>query len=83
MTNGGPGAEGAPELTRAVLAIEGMHCASCSALIEEVLVEDLGVASVHVDLADRRATVSFDPAVHSVADLCDAVAAAGYRATPA
>lgn len=68
------------ELTEAVLAIEGMHCGSCSALVEEVLVEDLGVASARVDLDLHRATVSFDPAVHSVSDLCDAVAAAGYRA---
>ena len=78
---GGPRASGGQGgLARAVLEIEGMHCGSCSALIEETLVEDLGVASAHVDLEARRATVTFDPSVHSVADLCDAVAAAGYSA---
>jgi copper chaperone CopZ len=46
------------------------------------LIEDLGVASAHVNLEEARATVTFDPSVHSVADLCDAVAAAGYRAVP-
>lgn len=70
----------AGDLAEAVLAIEGMHCGSCSALIEETLVEDLGVAGARVDLDQQRATVTFDPAVHSVSDLCDAVAAAGYRA---
>lgn len=77
---GAPGERTQGSLAEAVLSIEGMHCGSCSALIEETLVEDLGVASAHVDLVEHRATVVFDPAVHSVADLCDAVAAAGYRA---
>lgn len=79
------GDEHAPQgdLALAVLEIEGMHCGSCSALIEETLVEDLGVASAHVDLDTRRATVRYDPSAHSVADLCDAVAAAGYRAVAA
>ena len=74
------GTGGQGDLAQAVLEIEGMHCGSCSALIEETLVEDLGVASAHVDLEARLATVTFDPSVHSVTDLCDAVAAAGYRA---
>ncbi len=69
--------------SQAVLAIEGMHCGSCSALIEETLVEDLGVLEAHVDLDAGRATVVFDATVHSVADLCDAVAAAGYTAVAA
>jgi copper chaperone len=75
---GDQGAEG--DLAQAVLRIEGMHCGSCSALIEETLLEDLGVAGAHVDLEEGRATVTFDPSRHSVSDLCDAVAAAGYRA---
>lgn len=65
----------------AVLAIEGMHCASCAALIEETLVEDLGAARAEVDLESGRATVHYDPSQHREADLCDAVAAAGYTAT--
>jgi copper chaperone CopZ len=69
--------------TTAVLAIEGMHCASCVALIEETLVEDLGVARASVDLESEKATIVYDPAQFSVDDLCDAVVAAGYRASPA
>ena len=65
-----------------VLAIDGMHCGSCVALIEETLVEDLGVARATVDLASTRATVVYDPSVHTVDDLCAAVVAAGYEATP-
>jgi copper chaperone CopZ len=66
----------------AVLAVEGMHCGSCVALVEETLVEDLGVSRAAVDLESGRATVAYDPARFTVADLCDAVAAAGYTATP-
>lgn len=80
---GGAGDDGAPRDAVAVLAIDGMHCASCVALIEETLVEDLGVAAAEVDLATGRATVTYDPTEHHVADLCDAVAAAGYVAVPA
>ena len=72
--------ESAPGGATVVLAIEGMHCGSCSALIEETLLEDLGVTAASVDLAAARATVTYDPAQHSVGDLCDAVAAAGYVA---
>lgn len=67
---------------RVELTIDGMHCASCAALIEEVLVQDLAVTSARVDLDAARASVELDPSVVSVADVCAAVAAAGYRATP-
>lgn len=66
----------------AVLAIEGMHCGSCVALIEEALVEDLGVVRADVDLQSGQATVHYDPTQQRLADLCDAVAAAGYAASP-
>ena len=65
-----------------VLAIAGMHCQSCAALIEETLVEDLGVTGAEVDLRAARATIRYDPAVHGLDDLCVAVEAAGYQATP-
>jgi copper chaperone CopZ len=76
------GAGGPAGLATAELGITGMHCASCSALIEETLLEDLGVAGATVDLEAGRATVTYDPAQFSVADLCAAVVAAGYEAAP-
>ncbi|MGH9092344.1 MAG: heavy-metal-associated domain-containing protein [Acidimicrobiales bacterium] len=78
----GTGTAGGRPTDVAVLAIEGMHCPSCAALIEETLVEDLGVARAAVDLDAARATVRYDPAVHRLDDLCAAVTAAGYPATP-
>ena len=65
------------------LAIEGMHCGSCVALVEETLQEQDGVRSAAVDLDAARAVVGFDPTVIDVGALTAAVAEAGYVATPA
>jgi len=69
--------------TSVELAIEGMHCESCVALIEEVLGEHAGVHSANVDLAAATAVVRLDPSLVGVADLQTAIAEVGYSATPA
>lgn len=76
-----PTEAGSNQLQMAVLAVEGMHCASCAALIEETLVEDLGVSRAEVDLGTARAVVVYDASRHTTDDLCNAVLAAGYSAT--
>lgn len=63
------------------LAVEGMHCASCAALIEEVLGDEPAVQKAAVDLADARASVTYDPSVLSVDDVRRFIAGAGYTAT--
>lgn len=63
------------------LAIDGMHCESCVALLEEVLIEQPGVRSATVDLASASAVVRVDHAVGTSA-LQSAIADAGYSATP-
>ncbi len=74
---------GPAEGGRAVeLAIDGMHCESCVALIEEVLAEQAGVKSAAVDLASATAVVRFDPALVGTEDLQSAIAEVGYSATP-
>jgi len=65
------------------LVIEGMHCGSCVALVEETLQEQDGVRSATVDLDAARAVVGFDPTLIDVDALTAAVAEAGYVATPA
>ena len=62
--------------------VGGMHCPSCAALIEETLVRDPGVHRATVDLADARASVTYDGTTLSVADLCAAGAGAGHTARP-
>jgi P-type Cu+ transporter len=64
------------------LAVTGMHCGSCVALVEESLAEQHGVRESSVDLDAGRAVVRYDPALLGVDDLCAIVAEAGYSATP-
>jgi len=63
------------------LAITGMTCASCAAVIEKVVGRLDGVSSVSVNLASETAQVAFDPAKVGVDDLLAAVRRAGYEAT--
>ena len=76
-----PGTAASGELT-AELAVTGMHCGSCSALIEESLSETTGVIRAEVDLDSGRAVVAFDPSQVDPDRLLAVVAEAGYRATP-
>jgi copper chaperone CopZ len=66
----------------AVLTVEGMHCSSCVALVEESLLEVPGVAAASVDLEGGRAQVGFDPEQVDAARLAAVVAEAGYPSTP-
>ncbi|MGO8872692.1 MAG: heavy-metal-associated domain-containing protein [Acidimicrobiales bacterium] len=67
----------------ATLTIDGMHCGSCVALVEETLTEQDGVSAASVDLESGRAEVRYDPSRVTLDDLTAAVAEAGYSATPA
>ncbi len=67
----------------ATLAVAGMHCGSCVALIEETLAEQPGVRSASVDLDSARAVVDYDPSLLGVEQLTAAISEAGYAATPA
>lgn len=51
------------------LAIEGMHCANCSATIESHYKKTPGVIEVAVNLANNTGKVIFDPRVASVDDM--------------
>ncbi len=67
--------------TRLTFAVEGMHCASCTLLIDEVL-EDLdGVHRSTTKLRKRRTVVDVDPAVCTAEGIIAAIAEAGYAAS--
>jgi len=72
-----PGAD-----SRAVLALEGMTCASCAMRIEKGLKKVPGVENASVNLATERATVTYNPQETDVDKLVQKVEAVGYRATP-
>ena len=77
-----PEPTGTGQVATVELAVEGMHCVSCVALIEETLGEHTGVASAAVDLDSARAVVGYDPSQLGVEDLQASIAEAGYSATP-
>jgi P-type Cu+ transporter len=64
------------------LAVTGMHCESCAALIEEVLSEQPGLLSARVDLGAEQATVSFDDTRTDLPTLQAVITELGYGSSP-
>lgn len=64
----------------AQLKTSGMHCASCSMLVDLTLSDLPGVASSKTDHASGDTVVSYDPDVVSVEALIEAIRGAGYDA---
>lgn len=64
------------------LALTGMNCRSCAALIEEILSDQPGVTGVVVGFEAAEARVTFDPANVTIDDLCASVSDVGYGASP-
>ena len=62
------------------LALSGMHCASCAAIIERSIKKVSGVKQASVNFAAEKAIVTFDENSSSVEDLIKAVKKAGYKA---
>lgn len=60
------------------LSIAGLHCATCVARLEKALRAVTGVSSASVNLASRTANIEYDPTCLSIADLENAVSAAGF-----
>ncbi len=66
------------QATRLGFPVKGMHCASCVNKVEQALLAVPGVRRAMVNLATERATVDVASDGPSLADLRQAVAAAGY-----
>ena len=66
-----------------VFAVEGMRCASCGLLIDELVEEVPGVASSTTHVPNGRTVVACaDGADVDPAAVAAAIAEAGYRARP-
>ncbi len=63
---------------KTLLKITGMTCASCVSRVEKALKEVKGVSEATVNLANEKATVTYDPSAVSVDDMVKAVKDAGY-----
>jgi Cu+-exporting ATPase len=68
-------------MTSVVLEVTGMHCGSCSALIEEVLAEQPGLVAVQVELETERARVTYDESVTDLDAVRSAISELGYGAS--
>ena len=79
--SGTPDATGA-RIAVAQLTVEGMHCGSCVALIEETLNEREGVTAALVDLDSAHAVIEYDPSTLDVEEIRAAIAEVGYSAAP-
>ncbi|MBU0757097.1 MAG: heavy metal translocating P-type ATPase [Nanoarchaeota archaeon] len=62
------------------IIITGMHCASCSTLIERALKKTEGVTDANVNLTTEKASVKFDPKKTSAPELIKAIQSKGYGA---
>jgi Cu+-exporting ATPase len=69
-----------PATESITLPVLGMTCASCQHYVEEALRVTAGVESARVDLMAHRASVVFDPAIATPAQLVESIRAAGYDA---
>ncbi len=58
--------------------VKGMHCASCSSVIEKTLKKVAGVQSVEVNYGTEKAKISFDPSETNPRDLSKHVEPLGY-----
>lgn len=63
------------------LDIVGMHCASCSAVIENALSKAPGVVKTNVNYATEKAVIEFDCDATSPESLIKTVESVGYKAT--
>jgi len=60
--------------------VSGMHCASCSRLVEKALLKVPGVKEGNVNLAAEKASVLFDENQVQANSLIEAIVSAGYGA---
>ena len=68
---------------KGTLSVTGMHCTSCSLLIDETLEELPGVVSSSTDLRRETTTVEYDPAQTSLTAIAAEIVKLGYSARPA
>lgn len=63
----------------AMVAIKGMHCASCSARIEKVVSAMAGVESISVNLATETMDLRLDPVIADLAAVGARIAGLGFE----
>lgn len=68
---------------RETLHVDGMWCASCGLVLEDVLMDVEGVLDADVSYAGSMARITWDPAITSTEHIAKRVGMLGYSARPA
>lgn len=66
---------------KAILAISGMHCASCAKIIETTIEERSGVSSISVNYNSRKAFVEFNQQETNLGEIKKEIEELGYKAS--
>lgn len=67
---------------RTRLVVDGLHCAACVWVVENLLERTEGVDEVQVSYASGRTSLTWDPERTSLPELAGRIAALGYRPRP-
>lgn len=70
-----------PKIKKVGLAIEGMHCNSCSSGIQMVLQGTDGVLNASANYDSKRGEVEFDEEKTNIDTIVKAIEQLGYKAT--
>lgn len=65
-------------MTKLVLKIKGMHCASCSILVDKLIGKQPGVSSIHTNYGSEKTAVEFDENTISVNKIDELINKLGY-----
>ncbi len=71
------------QITEAKLNTTGLHCRSCSMLVDMTVGEIDGVSEVHTDHATGETVVVYDTDATDLDAIISAIRTAGYDAEPA
>ncbi|KAA8490394.1 Copper-transporting ATPase RAN1 [Porphyridium purpureum] len=71
----------AEHLSKVMISVTGLHCASCVRKVEQALLGVDGVSAASLSLVSGRAQVQFDPDRTGLRDLVRAVQTMGFGAT--
>ncbi|MFQ5952198.1 MAG: heavy metal translocating P-type ATPase [Candidatus Omnitrophota bacterium] len=64
---------------KVTIPIQGMHCASCVATIEDALKKTTGVLDANVNFSSEKAYIEYDPAKTTIDKLYQAIDKTGYK----
>lgn len=65
-------------MTKLVLKVKGMHCASCSILIDKLLGKQAGIISINTNYGAEKTAVEFDETKISLAKIDELINKLGY-----